>query len=123
MLSHLKVILFHVFIFEFFPLCMDVLVAKSKHFLYSIRHFLCEIVRRTCSYEDLKAPLLFQLCIDCRLLYQVGVLPMDESKVTMKGRLGPGMMITADLQTGQVRFEFLADFNFCIQSRVARFCL
>lgn len=33
---------------------------------------------------------------------------MDESKVTMKGRLGPGMMITADLQTGQVCFEFCA---------------
>ncbi|KAJ6823300.1 ferredoxin-dependent glutamate synthase, chloroplastic-like [Iris pallida] len=33
---------------------------------------------------------------------EVGVIPMDESKVIMKGRLGPGMMITADLQTGQV---------------------
>lgn len=27
---------------------------------------------------------------------------MDDSKVTMKGRLGPGMMITADLSSGQV---------------------
>lgn len=27
---------------------------------------------------------------------------MDESKVTMKGRLGPGMMITVDLLSGQV---------------------
>jgi len=34
--------------------------------------------------------------------FQVGVLPMDDSKVIMKGRLGPGMMITADLQSGQV---------------------
>ncbi|KAF6140443.1 hypothetical protein GIB67_030524 [Kingdonia uniflora] len=33
---------------------------------------------------------------------KVGVLPMDESKVTMKGRLGPGMMISVDLQNGQV---------------------
>ncbi|GJN33317.1 hypothetical protein PR202_gb21903 [Eleusine coracana subsp. coracana] len=33
---------------------------------------------------------------------EVGVIPMDESKVVMKGRLGPGMMITADLETGQV---------------------
>ncbi|XP_059428219.1 ferredoxin-dependent glutamate synthase, chloroplastic isoform X1 [Corylus avellana] len=33
---------------------------------------------------------------------EVGVLPMDESKVTMKGRLGPGMMITVDLLSGQV---------------------
>ncbi|MCF8706225.1 glutamate synthase subunit alpha, partial [Corynebacterium sp. MC-25] len=33
---------------------------------------------------------------------EVGVLPMDESKVTMKGRLGPGMMITVDLPSGQV---------------------
>ncbi|CAH9079304.1 unnamed protein product [Cuscuta epithymum] len=33
---------------------------------------------------------------------EVGVLPMDESKITMKGRLGPGMMITVDLQSGQV---------------------
>ncbi|PSS15725.1 Ferredoxin-dependent glutamate synthase [Actinidia chinensis var. chinensis] len=33
---------------------------------------------------------------------EVGVLPMDESKVIMKGRLGPGMMITVDLPGGQV---------------------
>ncbi|KAM6548014.1 hypothetical protein CsatB_019690 [Cannabis sativa] len=33
---------------------------------------------------------------------EVGVVPMDESKVTMKGRLGPGMMITVDLINGQV---------------------
>lgn len=33
---------------------------------------------------------------------EVGVVPMDESKVIMKGRLGPGMMITVDLQDGQV---------------------
>ncbi|GMY19377.1 ferredoxin-dependent glutamate synthase, chloroplastic [Fagus crenata] len=33
---------------------------------------------------------------------EVGVLPMDESKVTMKGRLGPGMMIAVDLTNGQV---------------------
>ncbi|KAL5197407.1 hypothetical protein ABZP36_000919 [Zizania latifolia] len=33
---------------------------------------------------------------------EVGVIPMDESKVVTKGRLGPGMMITVDLQTGQV---------------------
>lgn len=33
---------------------------------------------------------------------EVGVVPMDESKITMKGRLGPGMMITVDLQSGQV---------------------
>ncbi|KAK9107881.1 hypothetical protein Syun_023892 [Stephania yunnanensis] len=33
---------------------------------------------------------------------RVGVLPMDESKVTMKGRLGPGMMIAVDLESGQV---------------------
>uniref|UniRef100_A0A7N0TIE8 glutamate synthase (ferredoxin) n=1 Tax=Kalanchoe fedtschenkoi TaxID=63787 RepID=A0A7N0TIE8_KALFE len=33
---------------------------------------------------------------------EVGVLPMDESRVTLKGRLGPGMMITVDLLNGQV---------------------
>ncbi|XP_042475281.1 ferredoxin-dependent glutamate synthase 1, chloroplastic/mitochondrial-like [Macadamia integrifolia] len=33
---------------------------------------------------------------------EVGVLPMDESKITMKGRLGPGMMIAVDLQNGKV---------------------
>ncbi|KAH7677006.1 Glutamate synthase (ferredoxin) protein [Dioscorea alata] len=33
---------------------------------------------------------------------EVGVLPIDESKVVMKGRLGPGMMITVDLESGQV---------------------
>jgi hypothetical protein len=37
---------------------------------------------------------------------QVGVVPMDESKVTMKGRLGPGMMITVDLPGGQVCASF-----------------
>ncbi|XP_010543537.1 PREDICTED: ferredoxin-dependent glutamate synthase 1, chloroplastic/mitochondrial [Tarenaya hassleriana] len=33
---------------------------------------------------------------------EVGVVPVDESKVTMKGRLGPGMMIAVDLINGQV---------------------
>lgn len=33
---------------------------------------------------------------------EVGVLPMDESKVIMKGRLGPGMMIAVDLEKGEV---------------------
>ncbi|XP_058107861.1 ferredoxin-dependent glutamate synthase, chloroplastic-like [Magnolia sinica] len=33
---------------------------------------------------------------------EVGVLPMDETKVIAKGRLGPGMMITVNLQSGQV---------------------
>ncbi|XP_059668315.1 ferredoxin-dependent glutamate synthase 1, chloroplastic/mitochondrial-like isoform X1 [Cornus florida] len=33
---------------------------------------------------------------------EVGVLPVDESKIIMKGRLGPGMMITVDLLNGQV---------------------
>jgi hypothetical protein len=31
---------------------------------------------------------------------------MDESKVTMKGRLGPGMMIAVDLPGGQVSAHF-----------------
>ncbi|VFQ72272.1 unnamed protein product [Cuscuta campestris] len=44
---------------------------------------------------------------------EVGVLPMDESKITMKGRLGPGMMITVDLRSGQV-FE-----NTEVKKRVA----
>ncbi|XP_009794669.1 ferredoxin-dependent glutamate synthase, chloroplastic [Nicotiana sylvestris] len=44
---------------------------------------------------------------------EVGVLPMDESKVTMKGRLGPGMMISVDLSSGQV-FE-----NTEVKKRVA----
>ncbi|GLT28040.1 hypothetical protein SLA2020_029970 [Shorea laevis] len=33
---------------------------------------------------------------------EVGVVPVDDSRVTMKGRLGPGMMITVDLLSGQV---------------------
>ncbi|XP_057437962.1 ferredoxin-dependent glutamate synthase, chloroplastic isoform X2 [Lotus japonicus] len=33
---------------------------------------------------------------------EVGVIPVDESKVISKGRLGPGMMITVDLLGGQV---------------------
>uniref|UniRef100_I1N8T0 glutamate synthase (ferredoxin) n=1 Tax=Glycine max TaxID=3847 RepID=I1N8T0_SOYBN len=33
---------------------------------------------------------------------EVGVVPVDESKVVLKGRLGPGMMITVDLLGGQV---------------------
>ncbi|XP_078170806.1 ferredoxin-dependent glutamate synthase, chloroplastic [Carex rostrata] len=44
---------------------------------------------------------------------EVGVLPMDESNVIMKGRLGPGMMITVDLPSGQV-FE-----NTEVKKRVA----
>ena len=35
---------------------------------------------------------------------------MDESKVTMKGRLGPGMMITVDLQSGQVHNLFSQEY-------------
>lgn len=35
---------------------------------------------------------------------------MDESKVIMKGRLGPGMMITVDLTSGQVCSEVLLCF-------------
>lgn len=46
----------------------------------------------------------------CFLYIQVGVLPMDESKVTMKGRLGPGMMITVDLTSGQVCLGFSVGF-------------
>ncbi|KAL1351164.1 hypothetical protein HN51_015114 [Arachis hypogaea] len=33
---------------------------------------------------------------------EVGVVPVDDSKVILKGRLGPGMMITVDLNGGQV---------------------
>ncbi|CAI9787509.1 unnamed protein product [Fraxinus pennsylvanica] len=33
---------------------------------------------------------------------EVGVLPVDDSKVVMKGRLGPGMMIAVNLPSGQV---------------------
>ncbi|KAF7819096.1 ferredoxin-dependent glutamate synthase, chloroplastic [Senna tora] len=44
---------------------------------------------------------------------EVGVVPVDESKVIMKGRLGPGMMITVDLVGGQV-FE-----NTEVKKRVA----
>ncbi|CAJ1914664.1 unnamed protein product [Sphenostylis stenocarpa] len=33
---------------------------------------------------------------------EVGVVPVDESKVVLKGRLGPGMMITVDLPGGQL---------------------
>ncbi|KAL2465951.1 Ferredoxin-dependent glutamate synthase 1 [Abeliophyllum distichum] len=33
---------------------------------------------------------------------EVGVLPADDSKVIMKGRLGPGMMIAVNLPSGQV---------------------
>jgi len=52
---------------------------------------------------------------------QVGVIPMDETKVVMKGRLGPGMMITVDLQTGQVRIETNNLFSF-LPLTAAEFC-
>ncbi|KAK6124663.1 hypothetical protein DH2020_041595 [Rehmannia glutinosa] len=45
--------------------------------------------------------------------FSVGVLPTDDSKVIMKGRLGPGMMISVDLLSGQV-FE-----NTEVKKRVA----
>lgn len=46
---------------------------------------------------------------------------MDDAKVTMKGRLGPGMMIAVDLLRGEVRaaisFSFLhsmfSPLSFC----------
>lgn len=44
---------------------------------------------------------------------QVGVLPMDESKVITKGRLGPGMMITVDLQNGEVSTPFPYLLSYC----------
>ncbi|KAL3637165.1 Ferredoxin-dependent glutamate synthase [Castilleja foliolosa] len=44
---------------------------------------------------------------------EVGVVPTDDSKVVMKGRLGPGMMIAVDLASGQV-FE-----NTEVKKRVA----
>lgn len=52
---------------------------------------------------------------------QVGVIPMDESKVVMKGRLGPGMMITVDIQTGQVGTETKNLFSFLLLT-AAEFC-
>ncbi|KAJ0043019.1 hypothetical protein Pint_18248 [Pistacia integerrima] len=44
------------------------------------------------------------ICCKSSLKYQhrVGVVPVDDAKITMKGRLGPGMMIAVDLQSGQV---------------------
>ena len=39
---------------------------------------------------------------------------MDESKVTMKGRLGPGMMITVDLLRGQVCTKLDFGFAWCL---------
>lgn len=47
------------------------------------------------------------------IFIQVGVVPMDESKVVMKGRLGPGMMISVDLTSGQVCTPIFF-FFFCI---------
>lgn len=42
---------------------------------------------------------------------QVGVVPMDESKVIAKGRLGPGMMITVDLLSGQVCCTLFSSYD------------
>lgn len=63
---------------------------------------------------------------DVLYLVQVGVLPVDDSKVTMKGRLGPGMMISVDLLSGQVCkalmfFFFSVAYFFC--KIVAWICL
>lgn len=41
-------------------------------------------------------------------MWQVGVLDMDESTISAKGRLGPGMMISVDLETGEVRSPSLS---------------
>jgi len=38
---------------------------------------------------------------------EVGVLDIDAADVTMKGRLGPGMMICVNLESGEVTFENL----------------
>lgn len=36
---------------------------------------------------------------------EVGVVPMEPENVVAKGRLGPGMMISANLETGQVKYN------------------
>lgn len=41
---------------------------------------------------------------------------MDESKVTMKGRLGPGMMISVDLESGQVGASVVVDLSLYFQT-------
>ena len=41
---------------------------------------------------------------------------MDESKVTMKGRLGPGMMIAVDLPGGQVCARFSFSCSRCLNN-------
>lgn len=58
---------------------------------------------------------------DVLYLVQVGVLPVDDSKVTMKGRLGPGMMISVDLLSGQVCKALV--FFFSLYKIVAWICL
>jgi len=32
---------------------------------------------------------------------ETGVVPLDESKVVQKGRLGPGQMVSVNLKTGE----------------------
>lgn len=62
---------------------------------------------------------------DVLYLVQVGVLPVDESKVTMKGRLGPGMMISVDLLSGQVckALMFFFSVAYFLYKIVAWICL
>lgn len=66
---------------------------------------------------------------DVLYLVQVGVLPVDDSKVTMKGRLGPGMMISVDLLSGQVckalmfLFLFIFSVAYFLYKIVAWICL
>lgn len=45
-------------------------------------------------------------------------MPVDESKVVLKGRLGPGMMITVDLPGGQVCTAVFSYFTF-VQSTLS----
>ena len=49
-------------------------------------------------------PSRYYICNDGRLILssEVGVLPMDESKITEKGCLYPGKMILADTKTGKI---------------------
>jgi len=45
---------------------------------------------------------------DDGLLYigsEIGTIPMDEARVTSKGRLGPGQMLSANTLTGELKFD------------------
>ncbi|KAL6141309.1 hypothetical protein ACLB2K_059599 [Fragaria x ananassa] len=69
---------------------------------WRLKSLVCEILELSLSFSSISFSHVIREANFLADALDVGVLPVDDSKVTMKGRLGPGMMISVDLLSGQV---------------------